>query len=143
MDLKNIEFISYFILCLLIIFMYGSYRCKNPNYKDILETKIYIDDLDGWSLSHLLFFIFIGYQFKENKYLIVAFVFGILWELFEHYYGEKRPGWLGGYGDCDNLKTDRENSNWWYGKYSDIFMNVSGLLIGYYFVNNKLPFKLK
>ena len=85
----------------------------------------------------------IGYQFKNNTYLIVAFVFGILWELFEHYYGEKRPGWLGGYGDCNNLKTDRETSNWWYGKYSDIFMNVSGLLIGYYFVNNKLPFKLK
>ena len=57
MDLKNVEFIMYFILDLLIIFIYGSYRCKNPNYKDILETKIYIGDLDGWSISHLLFFL--------------------------------------------------------------------------------------
>ena len=43
-------------------------------------------------------------------------IFGILWELFEYHYGKHRPGWLG--GDC------RNDSNWWYAKYSDIVINA-------------------
>jgi len=111
----------------LSIFMYGSYRCDHPEYKDILETRLGISELDGWSLSHLLFFMLAGYIFKGD-YLIGAFVIGVLWELFEHYYGVHRPGWLGGYGDC--IQTDRLQGNWWYGKWSDIIMNGLGIYIG-------------
>ena len=66
-------------------------------------------------------------NFPEKNYLIVACIFGILWELFEYYYGKHRPGWLG--GDCKNLATDKgEDSNWWYAKFSDIIMNILGLM---------------
>ena len=140
MNNQNIKFITYFILCVLIIFMYGNYRCNNPEHKDILQTSVSIWDLDGWSISHFLFFLFIGSQFPEKNYLLVAVILGILWELFEHYYGEKRPGWLG--GDCKKLATDNEDGNWWYAKFSDIIMNILGLLIGYYLKKKKLPFKL-
>ena len=125
---KALSLLCYFVVCAILIFIYGNYRCDNPDFKDPLQTKLGIGDLDGWSLSHLLFFMFIGYHFK-GKYLIVAFLLGILWELFEHYYGEERPGWLG--GDCD-MRTDRLDGRWWYGKWSDIVMNTIGLLSGHY-----------
>ena len=136
---KTLVFVCCFIVCVNLIFMYGKYRCDNPNFKDILETRLGIGELDGWSLSHLSFFMFIGYHF-EGKYLIAAFLLGILWEGFEHYYGTERPGWLGGYGDCD-MQTNREGGSWWYGKWSDIVMNTIGLLSGHYLLKNK--FKIR
>ena len=73
----------------------------------------------------------IGYYFPKKYYLISAFIFGTLWELFEYYYGEKRPGWLG--GDCKKLNSDKnDDGKWWYGKWSDILMNAVGLYCGYY-----------
>ncbi len=129
----DIYFLGHFFICMLIIFIYGSYRCKNPEYKDILEKRIGIDELDGWSISHFIFFIIIGYRFPQKEYLILAFFLGVSWEIFEHMYGKYRPGWLGGYGDCE-LKSDRESDgNWWYGKWSDILMNLLGLYCGYKF----------
>jgi len=131
-----LSLLCYFVVCAVLIFMYGNYRCENPDFKDPLQTKLGIGDLDGWSLSHLLFFMFIGYHFK-GEYLIAAFFIGVLWELFEHYYGEERPGWLGGYGDCD-MRTDPLEGNWWYGKWSDIVMNLIGLVLGSHLLKIKL-----
>ena len=125
---QALSLICYFVVCPVLIFMYGNYRCDNPDFKDPLQTKLGIWDLDGWSLSHLLFYMFIGYHFK-GKYLIAAFLLGVLWELFEHYYGEERPEWLSGYGDCD-MQTDRLDGSWWYGKWSDIVINLIGLVLG-------------
>ena len=128
-----IYFLSYFIISVILIFIYGSYRCDNPEYEDVFQTHTGIWDLDGWSISHFVCFFIIATQFPDKKYLIIACIFGILWELFEHYYGKHRPGWLGGYGDCKNLQSDKEeDGNWWYGKWSDIIMNILGLYCGYY-----------
>ena len=139
----NKNFFIFFIVILISIFSYGSYRCDNPDYKDILENKIGIFDLDGWSISHLLFFTLIGYLFPHKNYILLAFIFGILWELFEHFYGKNRPGWLGGYGDCDKkLKSDKnEDGNWWYGKPTDILMNALGLIIGFHLWKHNKKFK--
>ena len=82
------------ILSCLMIFGYGAYRCANPKYKDPLETQLGVGELDGWSGSHFILFLVIGYLYPDEY--IFAFVMGVIWELFEHYYGEKRPGWLGG-----------------------------------------------
>lgn len=40
-------------LCAIFIFVYGKIRC---------HFKLLIWDLDGLSLSHFFFFIFLGYQ---------------------------------------------------------------------------------
>jgi len=115
----------------IMIFTYGSYRCKNPDFKDPLETPIGIGELDGWSLTHFLLFIIVGYMFPD-KY-VMALAIGCGWELFENYYGENRPGWLGGYGDCDKLASGKtEDGNWWYGKWTDIVMNTLGIIVGVY-----------
>ena len=47
-------------------------------------------------------------------------------------YGKNRPGWLGGYGDCQDIRTDRADGNWWYGKWTDIVCNIVGFIIGVY-----------
>ena len=85
------------IIPLLFIFPYGKFRCNNKTFKDPLETNLFFG-LDGWSATHFVWFMCLGYLYPENWFL--STIIGISWELFEHYYGKERPGWLGGYGDC-------------------------------------------
>ena len=130
---KNIKFMMMFVVCVAVIFLYGSFRCERPEFKDPLQTKLRLLDLDGWSLTHLFFFMLIGYNYG-GKYLVGAFILGVLWEIFEHLYGASRPGWMGGYSDCSKI-SDQAGGNWWYGKWTDVVMNGSGLIIGYYLQN--------
>jgi|TARA_B110000259_G_scaffold159331_1_gene182293 hypothetical protein len=130
--LKYLKYILLFILPLIFIFSYGKYRCDNKDFKDPLEKKIL--ELDGWSATHFLFFMVVGFIYPDT--IILSMIMGILWELFEHYYGVNRPGWLGGYGDCNDLATDKKDGNWWYGKWSDILCNAMGFIIGVLGKNN-------
>jgi hypothetical protein len=115
------------IIPALFIFIYGKYRCTHKNFKDPLEKQI-VYGIDGWSLSHVFCFMCLGYFYPHT--FLRSMSVGIAWELFEHYYGKNRPGWLGGYGDCNDLATDKKSGNWWYGKWSDILCNASGFLVG-------------
>ena len=131
-----LKFIIFALLPGLFIFPYGKYRCTHKTFKDPLETPLFLG-LDGWSATHFFWFMTLGYVYPET--FIVSTLIGILWELFEHYYGKNRPGWLGGYGDCNGLLSDKEkDGNWWYGKWSDILCNISGFLIGQYIKNGKI-----
>ena len=121
-----------FVIAIVAIGVYGNYRCKHPQYKDVLETRLGDTTLDGWSLTHFFFFGFVGYKYPHT--LVLSLGLGVAWELFEHYYGKLRPGWLGGFGDCPNLQSDyNETGNWWYGKWSDVLLNTLGFLLGAWF----------
>lgn len=115
------------------IFIYGIIRCKYV-IKDPFMKKLYINgsklyDLDGWSLLHFTSFAIISFVYPTKFITIQAF--GISWELFEQVLGKYRPSFLGGFGNCDELlKTDQNTNEWWYGRLSDIFMNLSGGLFG-------------
>ena len=111
----------------LFIFPYGKYRCNHKEFKDPLETQLFLG-LDGWSAAHFFFFMLIGYLFPKT--FTISLIIGICWELFEHLYGKHRPGWLGGYGDCMDLASDRDTGNWWYGKWTDIVCNSAGFILG-------------
>jgi hypothetical protein len=124
---KHLAYILTLIAPVFFIFPYGKYRCTHKSFKDPLETQLFLG-LDGWSATHFCFFFILGYFFPNT--FIFSMAVGISWELFEHYYGKERPGWLGGYGDCDDLATDRTEGNWWYGKWTDIVCNTSGFLLG-------------
>jgi hypothetical protein len=128
---KNINFSMLFIVCVFLIFIYSSYIRDNKDFKDVLQTKLGLFDLDGWSVSHLLFFMLIGYNYGD-KYLVAAFILGVIWEIFEQLYGGKLSRWW-----FDSRPLERK---WWYGKHSDIIINTSGLLIGYYLKNKSFPF---
>ena len=112
-------------LCLLIIivisiFLYGSYRCNHLDYDDPLERKLHILELDGWSLSHFILFMILGFFYPA--YLPLWFVLGCLWELCEYIFksvGGKR---------CQGVNP--RNDKWWYSRWSDIFVNTGGLLTG-------------
>ena len=121
------SYVLTFLLPLCFIFPYGKYRCTHKEFKDPLETPLFAG-LDGWSATHFFFFLSLGYFFPDT--FILSMAIGVGWELFEHYYGKERPGWLGGYGDCNDLATDRVEGNWWYGKWTDIVCNAAGFLLG-------------
>lgn len=139
MESRFTTILLYELIPIIVIFSYGSYRCGNKTFKDPLEKKIV--ELDGWSMTHIIWNMLIGYLFPKTNELIIVFILGLLWELFEHYAGKQRQGWLGGYGDCNDLLTDNtKTGNWWYGKYSDIICNTIGLLLGSYIRKNKKLF---
>lgn len=125
-------------ICVIIIFLYGKYRCDNPDYNDILLTKLNIGDLDGWSISHFTFFFILGYLYPQKIKLTVFL--GILWEIFEYLYDNYKPTFLDGFGHCVTTDPKKKNVIWWYGKISDIFVNYSGFVIGSYLKTNRLTY---
>ena len=102
----------YFLIlfsCISIIFAYGKYRCLNINHhKDVLEFDIFKNSsyygLDGWSLSHFLFFMLIGYLY--HNVFFITFLLGVIWELFETYVGIYEPKIIKGFGFC-KIKGNR------------------------------------
>ena len=125
-------------LAVLYIVVNGYIRCKYGTGSDILMTKLGICDLDGWSLTHFGLFTYVGYRFPSR--FVEAMGAGITWELWEYWCGKSRPSWMGGFGDCD-LTTDQIDSthqNWWFGRYSDIVMNLSGFILGQYIRNKNI-----
>ena len=134
--MKLFNYVMLFMLPLIFIFSYGKYRCSNPKFKDPLESNLFLG-LDLWSATHFLFFMTVGYIYPKT--LILSTAFGISWELFEHISGKNRPGWLGGYGDCKGMASDKSaDGNWWYGKWSDIVLNILGFLLGRYIRTKKI-----
>ena len=133
---KVFKLIILMIIYVVICFSYGFYRCSNPKYKDIFEKRINIADLDGWSMIHFIQFFVIGLFFPQLSIMIIAFILGVSWELFEFWYAKTKPGWLGKLGDCKGLESDKLSSgNWWYGRWTDVLMNFLGLLVGYLFAS--------
>lgn len=113
-----------------LIFSYGFFRSKNPLYIDPLMLKWNISNLDGWSLMHFFHFGIIGYRFPSRFFFTQGL--GIAWEGFEHFLGEIRPSWLGGFGDCKENVNVKGNEKWWYGRTSDIVVNTIGFIAGSY-----------
>ena len=87
----------FFITIIILIFVYGKYRCVNPDYKDILELEP-IKGLDGWIISHFVAFAIIGTLYPDT--LILSTILGILWEIFEIILGKSKPSILKGITDC-------------------------------------------
>jgi len=122
-DWKLYFFISF--LCVTLILLYGSVRCTTAfHFKDPLLTKLGPFDLDGWSVSHGLFYILLGYLFPDH-FILLMFM-GILWELMEEFVLNSI---LPKGGGCQR---------WWFGRISDIPMNAIGFMIGVALSKKKL-----
>jgi hypothetical protein len=134
---KNIDiwYILIFIICVISILLYGRYSCINNNFKDPLQKSlipfIKNHDLDGWSGIHLIFYIIIGLLYPKT--LILTMILSIIWEIFETWVKFIKPDFLKGYGFCKLSKNNIKNNNiWWYGKWTDIIINLLGFMIGKY-----------
>ena len=77
--------------------------------------RIFFYDVDGWSVTHVLLFMILGYLYPMN--LLLFFALGVLWECIELCIGYA-------------LTTDRR---FWFSRTSDIVANGIGLLLGYTF----------
>ena len=135
--IKNeIKYINryYFIIIfvsIFSIFLYGKYRCDNiTKHKDVLEFSLFHKSeelgLDGWSITHYCLYVVFGYLYPNV--LVVTISLGILWELFETYVGIYKPDVISGFGFCE-LSNNRYKV-WWYGKWSDVVLNILGFLSG-------------
>jgi len=107
-------------ICMTAIFIRGFLRCKY-NMSDFLLIKLNIGDLDGWSVTHVLYNLFLGYQFPNL--FVEIMLLGIIWEILETIFG-----YFPGVFDC---KVTTDADDWWFGRVSDIIMNFIGASIGY------------
>lgn len=117
--------------CVAIIVLYGMFRCNSPSFKDPLTFSLFpspFDNfLDGWGLSHFLFFMLLGYWFPTIELVIFSWILGVLWEVIE-YSIKERPFYL---SRCNYKLKSRNGGDWWYGRWQDIVMNTLGLLAGW------------
>lgn len=130
MNQKYLHITIISLICVFIIIVYGTYRCKNTNFVDPLTKSFFPSPLnkflDGWGISHLVFFLILGYLYPQTQFLIYSFILGVIWELIE-YSIKDHPFYL---SKCKyNIGTDN-TKHWWYGRWQDIIMNSIGLLIG-------------
>lgn len=120
----------------IIVFFYGWYRCKHiNNHKDLLEFSLLNNSnkygVDGWLLSHYLFFVMMGFIFPNT--LRISVIMGLLWEIFEWYCGVYKPKFLEGVGFCKSPSGSRGRGKvWWYWKWQDPIANTLGFITGKY-----------
>lgn len=116
------------LACVLVIFVYGIYRCNNSSFVDPLTIAFAPSPLDkyldGWGISHLLFFAILGYLFPTK--LLFSFFLGALWELLEYSMGNRPIPFI----KCKHSLKTHKGEDWWYGRWEDIVMNTAGLWIG-------------
>ncbi len=125
------------IVIVFLIVIYGTIRCKTTDFVDPLTKSIFPEPLsnylDGWGISHFLFFTFLGYKFNTLRYIIFAFILGVLWEIIELMFKNK-PFYI---SKCNYKISTDKGEGWWYGRYEDIIMNTLGLAFGYYMSKRK------
>ena len=141
MNNQYIRLLIYSIVCITSIFVNGYYRCKYNGGNDKLMKKLNIYDLDGWSITHFGYHMLIGYTFPNM--FIEAMILGIIWELWEQYYGKNAGKTLIGIANCKlgTDSTDSNEDNWWFGRVSDIIMNLLGFMLGQYIKTKKVYIK--
>lgn len=133
------------ILCVIVIYSYGMLICKS-NFDDPLITA-YANPpwnafLDGWGLSHFIFYATLTFFFPSLWWLI--FLIGVAWEVIEYYMNSSD------FTKCAKTRKIRQSKKnnkannkaneskgtstdykWWYARWQDIVMNALGVLLGY------------
>ena len=92
---------------------FGDIVCK----KDLNTIQIKLINISGWQISHFLTFLMVGF-ITPNYYLLLYF--SILWEVFEHIYGELSQNKL------------YWTSTGYNGQIKDIICNILGFYLGRY-----------
>ncbi len=128
--------VAFYAAAVILIVAYGCY-IRARGVRDPLAVPLYshpiLQEVDGWSVSHLLFFALLGYLYPGHhlQFLIV----GGLWEVVESALGQnrlevsgKRVQLIGDQAE-DGSPTGKKDA-YWYGKESDIVMDALGYALG-------------
>ena len=126
---KNIQLIAAGLFVVLLIVIYGQFRCAFPKFIDPLSIHgmVYVD---GWLLSHFIVFTLAGYFYSNQFYLAV--ILGILWEIVEYLLGVNTPRFLKCKMKGKNQTLAEKNDAWWYGRYEDVVVDILGFMTGYF-----------
>lgn len=112
------------------IVVYGTFRCRSADFNDPLTRPLLSSSpivLDGWAVTHFLFFMFLGWCFPSEW--VFLFVLGVLWEVLETF-AKDHPFYL---TQCASTNNHNHNqTGWWYGRWEDIVYNGMGLAAGIY-----------
>lgn len=106
-----------------------------------MKTNLFVifgAELDFWSVSHFLLYIYFGYSFPE--FFLEFLIIGCIWELIEITFSKDFFMKLinGNNGAISNKITNHvKESNYWYGKVDDIFVNMSGFLVGMFLAKKR------
>jgi hypothetical protein len=130
--------VAIFIVVVLVIILYGCFLRKT-RARDVLAKRLFdhpvCQEIDGWSVSHLVFFGLLGFLYPGHHLQFLAV--GVFWEGVETALGQNvlkvRGARLQLIGDQDEagFSTDEgEGEAYWYGKGSDIIMNNLGYAVG-------------
>lgn len=125
-----------YIIVVLFIILYG-YFLRRTRARDVLATPIFdhpiCQKIDGWSITHLVFFGILGILYPGNH--LQFFAIGVLWEIVETGLGQNNISVSGhrlqliGEQDDDGNTTGKEDA-YWYGKESDLVMDFAGYCVG-------------
>lgn len=125
----------YFLINVLAIVAYGTFRCNRSDYVDPLTKSLLPPPFDGfsdgWAFLHFACYLIITYIFP--KYWITIWICGVLWEIIEFIFKD-HPFYFSG---CKYKLTTDKAEGWWYGRYEDIIVNTLGMYLGYYLSINK------
>ena len=130
---NGIFIIKYILYTISLIFLV-QILIKFTKYEDPLEKNIGIYNINYWSITHYLCYVILMLQCntsnkKDLFYLILKLlIFGIFFELFESKIANKIT------------KKILDEETYWYGQYSDIVINLVGMLSGI-FLSNKISNK--
>ena len=138
------SYLTIIVICALMvlcIMAYGTYRCNREDYVDPLTTtfgpKSLDRFLDGWGITHFLFYGILAFMYPDTKSLIFIASLGVIWEIIEIIFKD-HPFYL---SDCKyTIQTDKGGEGWWYGRWEDIVMNTLGMITGV-MLKKKLYFK--
>jgi len=125
-----------YIVCVIVIVAYG-YFIRQAEVQDHLARRIFhhpvCQDIDGWSVTHFLFFGLLGVFFPDHH--LQFFLVGAGWEAVETVLGQNRLEVSGrrlqlvGDQDEEGKPTGKDDA-YWYGKESDIVVDALGYCIG-------------
>ena len=107
-----------FLLSVAAILIYGIIKAKYLNHFDILQNKLGVWDLDGWSLTHVVLYFMLAYIYPKKWKII--FITGVIWEIIESAIGTPL---------CRTIRQSGVLDCWWYGKISDVVVNSIGIAL--------------
>ena len=134
----RIPCVVFYIVAVIAIFAYGFFIRKSGR-PDVLERLVTEspswDNCDGWAMTHLFFWGFLGFWFPGNY--LQALGVSLWWEKFEDGLGRAHITVGGsrlqtiGHTDDTCVYTDDSEGKFWYGRYvTDTFFNLAGYIVG-------------
>jgi hypothetical protein len=148
----TIQCVLLYFVCVALIVLYGHIlrwtEAEDPlaNFK-VIDHPI-AQQIDGWSLSHLFFFSVLGLLFPRRHLQFLLIGYG--WEVVETHLGQSnvtvsgmRLKLLGERIPVrqpdGTVKYVADDNQYWYGKESDVIMDILGYSIGSLLADNWWP----